>query len=197
MSVNRVLEQAAARIESAERLDRPATRLQDLIRRALPPAVEETLRGAPLGHPLHPALVTVPIGAWASASVLDVLGEGAAARKLTALGCLAAVPTAMAGAADWAHTTGARRRTGLVHALVNDVALMTYLTSWRARRRGDRMRGVLLSVAGAGLLSFGGWLGGHLTYAQGVGVDTREFRERAAADDAAPDGMVVVEASEA
>jgi uncharacterized membrane protein len=191
------LVQLATRIENAEQLDRVATRIQEVFRRVMPPAAAGALRGEPLGHPLHPALVSVPIGAWASASVLDVLGEGGAARKLIAVGCLTAMPTAAAGAADWVNTTGARRRTGLVHAAVNDTALATYLLSWRARRRGDRMRGVILSLAGAGLLGVGGWLGGHLTYSQGVGVDTGEFRERAGHSDAVPDGMVVVEPSEA
>jgi uncharacterized membrane protein len=198
MTLNRVLGQFASAVENAEQLDSPAARVQDLIRKALPPAAEDVLRGAPLGHPLHPAMVTVPIGAWASASVLDLLGEGSAARKLVALGCLTALPTATAGAADWLTTTGARRRTGLVHAAVNDAALMTYLLSWRARRRGNRMRGVLLSLAGGGLLGVGGWLGGHLAYSQGVGVDTREFEERASADAGhTSDGMFVVEPSEA
>ena len=192
------LEALADRIENAEALDGVAARVQQLIRKALPPAAEQALRGAPLGHPLHPALVAVPIGAWTSATLLDLLGEGSAAQKLTALGCLAALPTAAAGAADWASTSGAQRRTGLVHAAVNDVALATYLLSWQSRRRGHRMRGVLLSLVGGGLLGAGGWLGGHLAYAQGVGVDTADFRRRSAGGDApAPDGMVVVEPSEA
>lgn len=189
------LEALAARIEKAEALDGVAAGVQQVIRRVLPPAAEQVLRGAPLGHPLHPALVAVPIGAWTSAMMLDLLGEGTAARKLTALGCLAALPTAAAGAADWATTTGAQRRTGLVHAAVNDVALTAFLLSWQARRRGHRVRGVLLSLAGGGLLGAGGWLGGHLAYAQGVGVDTAAFQQRAA-EPHAPDGMVVVEPSE-
>ena len=190
------LEAVADRIEHAEQLEGIATKVQALIRRVLPPGVEEMLRGGPLGHPLHPALVAVPIGAWTSATVLDLVGERSAARKLTALGCLAAVPTAAAGAADWSSTTGAQRRTGLVHAAVNDAALTTYLLSWRARRRGHWLRGIMLSLVGGGLLGAGGWLGGHLAYSQGVGVDTSEFRQRTADDaTAAMDGHVVVEPS--
>ena len=190
------LEALADRIEHAEELDGIAVKVQNLIRRALPPGVEEQLQGGPLGHPLHPALVAIPIGAWTSASALDVLGERSAARKATALGCLAALPTAAAGAADWVNTTGAQRRTGLVHAAVNDAALMTYLLSWRARRRGQWLRGMMLSLVGGGLLGAGGWLGGHLAYSQGVGVDTSDFRQRTA-DDAstAVDSHVVVEPS--
>ena len=188
------LEALADRIEHADALDDLAAKVQNLIRRVLPPAADEVLRGEPLGHPLHPALVAVPIGAWTSATVLDVLGERSAAGKLTAFGCLAALPTAASGAADWVSTTGASRRTGLVHAAVNDEALVTYLLSWRARRGGRPVRGTMLSILGAGLLGLGGWLGGHLAYAQGVGVDTDAFRQRTAHEAAhAPDGHVVVE----
>lgn len=190
------LEAVADRIEHAEQLDGVATKVQELIRRVLPPGVEEMLQGGPLGHPLHPALVAVPIGAWTSATVLDLVGEKSAARKLTALGCLTAVPTAAAGAADWASTAGAQRRTGFVHAAVNDAALMTYLLSWRARRRGHWLRGMMLSLVGGGLLGAGGWLGGHLAYSQGVGVETSEFEQRTADDvTTAMGGHVVVEPS--
>lgn len=191
-----ILDKLADRIERADALDDIAAKVQGLVRGVLPPAAEEVLRGEPLGHPLHPALVAVPIGAWTSASALDALGERSAASKLTALGCLTALPTAAAGAVDWATTTGAPRRTGLVHAVVNDAALMTYLLSWRARRRGHWLRGATLSLVGGGLLGLGGWLGGHLAYSQGVGVDTDDFEQRAARDAAhAPPGHVVVEPS--
>jgi len=190
------LETLADRIEHADALDDIAAKVQGLIRRVLPPAADGMLRGEPLGHPLHPALVAVPIGAWTSASALDLMGEGSAARKLTALGILSALPTAAAGAADWATTTGAPRRTGLIHAAVNDAALLTYLVSWRARRRGHSIRGAMLSLVGGGLLGVGGWLGGHLAYSQGVGVDTEDFEERASRDPShAPPGHVVVEPS--
>jgi uncharacterized membrane protein len=190
------LETLADRIEQADGLDGIAAKVQELISRVLPPPAEDLLRGEPLGHPLHPALVALPIGAWTSASVLDLLGERSAASKLTALGCLTALPTAAAGAADWATTTGAARRTGFVHAAVNDAALMTYLLSWRARRRGHGMRGALLALAGGGLLGLGGWLGGHLAYSQGVGVDTGNFEQRAERNAShAPPGHVVVEPS--
>jgi uncharacterized membrane protein len=190
------LEALADRIEQADALDGVAAKVQELIRRILPASAHDALRGGPLGHPLHPALVAVPIGAWTSALALDLTGERSASGKLTALGCIAAVPTAAAGAADWVNTTGAARRTGLVHAAVNDVALMTYFLSWRARRRGRGMRGTALSLAGAGLLSFGGWLGGHLAYSQGVGVDTGGFEQRSAREASPmPDGHVVVEPS--
>jgi hypothetical protein len=43
--------------------------------------------------------------------------------------------------------------------------------SYAARRRGARGRGKLLSLAGSAVLGCGGWLGGHLSYTLGAGVD--------------------------
>ncbi|HZC72633.1 MAG TPA: DUF2231 domain-containing protein [Jatrophihabitans sp.] len=166
-------------IERARSLDGPAAGAQALVRTAVPDGpVAELLRGRPLGHPLHPAAVVLPIGAWTSAIAADLLREPAAARKLTALGCVTALPAALAGALDWATTDGAQRRVGAVHAVVNGSALVCFTLSWRARRRGRRVRGFLDSLAGAGLVTAGAWLGGHLAYSQGVGVDVTGFAAR-------------------
>jgi uncharacterized membrane protein len=179
MRMARSLETAVERIERADALDGAATRVQAWLHDAVPSGeVEDALHGAPLGHPLHPLLVQLPIGAWASALLADVLGEPGAARKLTAVGCLAALPAALAGGVDWMTTDGAARRVGLVHGAVNDAALVVFWRSWRARRRGRRVQGLLLSVVGTGLVSAGGWLGGHLAYSQAVGVDTTDFVRR-------------------
>jgi uncharacterized membrane protein len=173
------LEAIVERVEQAKGLDGLATAAQGIVRRVFADGpVGDVLRGAPLGHPLHPGLVAVPIGAWSLAPLMDILGDARAARRLTAIGCVSAIPAAACGAADWASTEGAQRRVGFVHALVNDTALTCFTLSWRARRRGERGRGVLLSLAGLGLVSAGGWLGGHLAYSLGVGVDTTAFRER-------------------
>jgi uncharacterized membrane protein len=166
-------------IEQARGLDGPAAATQALVRKIVPSGpAEDLLRGRPLGHPLHPAAAVLPIGAWTSAVAADLLGEPAAARKLTAVGCLTALPAAIAGAVDWATTDGAQRRVGLVHAAVNGSALVCFTLSWRARRRGRRVRGFLDSLAGAGLVTAGAWLGGHLAYSQGVGVDLTDFAAR-------------------
>lgn len=174
----RPLEKIVERIEAAEQLDGVAETVGGWARKLIPPGpVEDVLTGVPAGHPLHPAIVAVPIGAWVSVGLLDALGEDAAARRLTAFGCVTAVPAAAAGASDWVTTSGAERRVGLVHALVNDAALTAYGLSWFARRRGHRARGIALSALGAGLISAAGWLGGHLAYGRGVGVDTTAFQQ--------------------
>jgi hypothetical protein len=71
--------------------------------------------------------------------------------------------TAATGMSDWSDSEPAGdgiRRVGALHATVNATAFGLQAASLAARRRGDRGRGVALSAAGFGLLSFGGWLGG-------------------------------------
>lgn len=166
-------------LESARALDKPADTLADALRRLLPKGkVRDLLAGTPLGHPLHPLLITLPIGAWTSASVLDLAGGRGGrvpARRLVATGLLGAVPTAAAGAVDWIDTSGAERRVGLAHLLSNSAALALYGASWAARRKGRQARGVALGLAGGAAMAVGSYLGGHLAYACGVGVDTTAF----------------------
>jgi nitrite reductase/ring-hydroxylating ferredoxin subunit/uncharacterized membrane protein len=193
-----LLEKAVQRIESAEQLDGISSLFSKAVRPLIPSGViEDSLSGTELAHPVHPMLVTVPIGAWAVVPILDAMGETTAARRLTGLGCVAALPTAATGASDWLSTSGAERRVGIVHALLNYTVLGLQLASWRARARGRRGAGVALSLAGAGVLTASGWLGGHLTYALGVGVDTTvfeklptEWTDIVAEADLPPDGSV-------
>jgi nitrite reductase/ring-hydroxylating ferredoxin subunit/uncharacterized membrane protein len=172
----------AERLEGLGLLDAPGKTIGKAIRDAIPKgAVKDTLSGTWLGHALHPMLTDVPIGTWTSATLLDLLGgrdSEPAARRLIAIGLAAAPPTFVTGWNDWADTepaSDAVRRAGLVHAACNGVAAGLLAASLAARRRGDVGRGKLLSFAAMGLLTGGGWLGGHLSYARGVGVDTTVF----------------------
>jgi len=170
---------AVARVEQEDALDRIADPVSAAVRDALPAGpVKDLLSGTSLGHTLHPLLTDIPIGAWASSLMLDAVGgreSRTAADRLIAIGILAALPTAATGTADWADTQSKERRVGLVHAAANSSALALFSASLLARRRGRRTRGVALSVAGIGALGVGGYLGGHLTYALGLGVDRTAF----------------------
>lgn len=169
---------AADAIASVEALDPPGRAIGRFWRRTIPKGpVKDLLSGTPLGHALHPLMTDVPIGAWMSAGILDAL-DGEDADTLIAVGLAASLPTFWSGWNDWADTEPASdgvRRVGLVHALANGTAAALFAASLVARRSGERGRGKLLSTAGLALLGAGGWLGGHLAYAQGVGVDTTVF----------------------
>src|SRR3954470_14785653 len=169
-------------VERAEPLDPASDKTAEVVSKAVPGGfVKDLLAGTWLGHPLHPVLTDVPIGAWVAAGFLDVFGgeeSRAAARKLVGIGSLAALPTAAAGLADWLDTDEAPvKRVGLVHAAGNVAALGLYLLSWNARRRGHQGRGVALAMLGGAGMVGTAYLGGHMSFAQGVGVDETTFEE--------------------
>ena len=152
-------ERIAGRIERLEALDGISEPLQNVVRAAVPQESElkDLLSGTWLGHPLHPPLTDVVIGAWTSALLLDSLRDeraDAAADRLVAVGILAAVPTAAAGLSDWADVRGASRRVGSVHAIGNTTAIVLHMLSWLARRRDDRGRARALSALGFGIATF-------------------------------------------
>lgn len=167
-------------IEDAEFLDALSGPLATGASTLLPRGpVNDLLSGTAGGHPLHPALVLAPLGCWLSATTLDALGGPGsrdAARRLLGVGSAAALPAALAGVNDWMDTTGPEQRVGLVHALVNVSGLTLFTASWWVRGRGHHGVGVALSSGAMALAAAGGWLGGHLAYARGVGVDTTVFQ---------------------
>lgn len=176
------LHELAERIGAIEALDPLAKPLGKAVRKLVPPGpVKDALSGTWLGHALHPLLTDVPIGTWTSAGLLDLLGgEDAedAADLLVGAGIAAALPAVITGYTEWADSEmgdPSVRRMGIVHAASNATALGLYIASLAARRSGARSRGKLLGLAGAGALGAGGFLGGHLSYAKGVGVDTTAF----------------------
>ena len=175
------LAEAVGRLDG---LDGPAEAVAGKVRGAFDPGpVKDAISGAWLGHALHPLLTDLPIGTWTSATLLDLFGgrrARPASERLIGIGVLAAVPTAMTGTSDWADSTLADasvRRIGAVHAIANTAALVLYGASLSARRRRRHRRGVLLGLAGSGALVVGGHLGGHLSYAKGIGVDQTAFDE--------------------
>jgi nitrite reductase/ring-hydroxylating ferredoxin subunit/uncharacterized membrane protein len=169
-------------VEQIHSLDQVAAPLARAVERAAPDGspVNAALSGTAFGHPLHPPLTDVVIGAWTSAVALDWIGgkrAGPAADWLVALGVLSALPTAAAGLNDWATLEGPTRRLGLVHGTTNVVATGLFGTSWLARKAGRRVFGRLLALAGYGTVSVGGFLGGHLSFRRGAGVDHTAFLE--------------------
>ena len=163
------------RIEGFTALDKVAKPVAGLVGKAVQPrAVRNLLSGTDLGHPAHPMLTDLPIGAWSMSALLDVFGGAnaeQAADLLVGAGILSAVPTAATGLNDWSDTIGGDRRIGAVHATANVAALSLYVASLIARRSGGRGTGKLLGLAGFGVMVVGAYLGGHLSFAKGVNVN--------------------------
>lgn len=168
-------DEIAVRIGRTDMLDRIAEPVGKAAKRLIPRgAVKDALSGTWLGHQLHPMLTDIPIGSFTSASVLDLIGgrrAQPAANLLAAVGIMSVVPTAAAGLADWSDTYGPTRRIGVVHAAANLVGVGFYTASVLARRRGSRLSAAGLGLFGMGVMSLGGYLGGHLTLGRGVGVN--------------------------
>jgi nitrite reductase/ring-hydroxylating ferredoxin subunit/uncharacterized membrane protein len=163
------------RLEHAEGLDRVVEPVQQVVRRLPPGRVRDALHGVWLGHPVHPVLVQVPVGAWMSAAFLDALGtDGDGARHLIGLGLLASVPAAVAGSADWAEMHEQQMRTGVVHAAANTAAIGLYTGSLLARARRRTGLGKALGYAGLAAVAVGGLLGGDISYRQAGGANHAE-----------------------
>jgi uncharacterized membrane protein len=145
----------------------------------------------PYGHPFHPILVTVPIGAWAASLVFDVASHlvdrpgflTSGSTWLIAVGVVGAAAAGLVGALDLlAIPTGTPAfRTGLTHMVLNVAVTAGYAFGFVWRTAGptpitaDRLGPVpvgplLLSVACFAVLGLSGTLGGRLAYRYGVRV---------------------------
>jgi nitrite reductase/ring-hydroxylating ferredoxin subunit/uncharacterized membrane protein len=165
--------------EEQEALDKVAEKVSELVRKEeqLLPGGQKTvdfLHGKYIGHPLHPILTDLPIGAFTFAAMFDMLSIGRkkpskAATTLLAVG-LASVPvTALAGSLDWRHTYGKTKRVGLGHAVMNGAGSVILAMSLLTRLRG-RGPTRMLNFLGNGFLTFSAYMGGHLVYEARVGT---------------------------
>ena len=144
-----------------------------------PRSLRDLLYGTKFGHPLHPAVVTLPLGFWSASAVLDLAGEERAADLMVGCGLVSALGAAATGAAQWQDATNdlQPRRLGALHAVINVSATALYGLSLLSRRRDRRGAGVVFGLAGYGLVAAGGWLGGDLSYDLGIGVNRTAFEQ--------------------
>src|SRR6266566_3079686 len=119
------------------------------------------MHGTWLGHPLHPVLTDIPIGAWTIAILFDLSyliershGWVSAADVTIFIGLLGAIASAVAGYTDWSDTVDRERRVGVAHGLLNTVVILLYLVSF------------ILRV-----------LGGDLVFGIGTGVNHHAWQE--------------------
>lgn len=142
------------------------------------------LRGMP-GHPIHPPLTDATIGAYSFATLAAVLAklgiaeEGFARGWWLALvvGLVVSAPTALTGLADWLSVSPGTPvwRTATVHALAMLTATAIFLVAAVVGHEayGDASvssAGLILTLAGYGLLAFGGFAGGSVVFVHGMRV---------------------------
>jgi nitrite reductase/ring-hydroxylating ferredoxin subunit len=161
-----------SRLEQDSRLDGAVSAGQRVARLIRPGKVRDALHGVWLGHPVHPMLVQATTGAWLSASILDFTGgDEQAARRLVTAGLGAAVPAALAGAADWSEQHEQQMRVGVIHAVGNITAVGLYAASLAQR---NPRAGRLLRLAGLAAVSASGLLGGHISFRLAGGANHAE-----------------------
>src|SRR4051812_24962132 len=131
-------------------------------------AIKNALHGVWLGHPLHPVLTDIPVGAWTLATVLDALDGLGASKELRAgadfavgFGLLGAVASAVTGVTDWSETDGRGKTIGLLHGILNVAATALYTTSFFMRKqKKQRSAGIALSMLGFAVANASAYLGG-------------------------------------
>jgi len=119
------------RIEQASGLDPVSDRLQRLVS-GLPRPVRDLLHGVWLGHPLHPAMVHAPVGAWMSAAILDLIPGQHLSYKQGA-GVNQAVPDQPCVVCPWHGSTFRLADGGVVHgpAATDQPTLLTRVVDGR------------------------------------------------------------------
>lgn len=185
-SFSRATEQVISGIEQQRWLDSIGRTLEKGLAEVLRASgetgrkVRDFLNGTWFGHPLHPALTDIPIGAWGASLIFDLFdalsakesnGFGKAADATIKVGVVGAIGAALSGLADWQSLHPPTQRVGTMHGLMNTAALTAYLASLRLRKHGSRGAGRLLSVLGYSLVLGSSYLGGDLVFRRGVGVD--------------------------
>lgn len=150
------------------------------------------LNGTWLGHPLHPAITDIPIGAWLLAAILDIVwlvspdanawaARGAEATIL--IGIIAAVGAAATGLTDWSDTYGSERTVGLYHAGLNTLALVLYVISLILRlgiTSGESVAAAIIGFVGLAVVLVAAYLGGDMVFGKATGVNHTAWPEGSA-----------------
>jgi uncharacterized membrane protein len=142
------------------------------------------VRGFP-GHPLHPALTDVVVGAYTTSAALGFLGWlGLAENRLATawwlalvVGLIVTVPTALSGLADWLTISRGTElwRTATAHLLAMVTATVLFLLAaifgHGGYDDGDVTGGSLfLTLLGYGTMAGGAYLGGAIVFVHGMRV---------------------------
>ncbi len=158
-------------------------------------------------HPLHPAFVVLPIGAWFSSLVGDIAYQTTAnsfwyefAYYTMWIGVISALVAAVFGFIDYfgVQMSEAGRRVATTHMLLNLSVVVAYLINlWLRADQAALVGGrwtlaFVLQILSFGTLGISGWLGGKMSYEHKIGVAEHADPEatRIGMDEAAEPGRV-------
>lgn len=148
--------------------------------------IKDAMHGTALfGHPLHPALTDIPLGAWTVGVLADWLFVATgrvppvAGDLALAVGIGGAVLAAASGYTDFHETFGHERRTGVLHGLAMTLVLVVELLSLGLRIWAPPARPAAIGLSTAGwLIALGAaYVGGHLTFGMGTAVNHNAFAD--------------------
>jgi nitrite reductase/ring-hydroxylating ferredoxin subunit/uncharacterized membrane protein len=180
-------------IEGAGWLDRPAEVVQGWVLKLyemlgpMGSTLKSLMHGTkPLGHPLHPALISVPLGAFAVMVLADWLAivtsqiPSQIGPFCLIVGILGMLAAAASGYTDYTGTVGKERRYATLHGATMTLLLVAMIVSLVLRYGHSAtlfFTGILVSTAAYLVLLWGAYLGGHLTFAFGTMVNHNAFLE--------------------
>lgn len=151
----------------------------------LPAKQPKTALAGPYGHPFHPVLVTVPIGAWVAALVFDIVALASNEEEATfaegaywliGIGIVGALLAAVFGLLDLLTIPRGTRAftTGITHMSLNLVVVVLFVVNFVIRAsqgyEDSTVLGFVLTLIALAILGASGWLGGKLAYTYGVRV---------------------------
>ena len=183
-------ERISARIIKSNSIGKISAFLDKVLQRCLGmPAMRRFkvfLNGTWIGHPLHPMLTDIPIGAWTLTILLDLIGLlfvfpqlGLASSISAFIGVAGALAAAAAGLADWMDIDPPEKAIGAFHASVNVSATILFLISFLMRWGGHWRLGwatFVIALVGYLLAMIGGYLGGALVFYKGVMINRNAYR---------------------
>jgi nitrite reductase/ring-hydroxylating ferredoxin subunit/uncharacterized membrane protein len=169
------------RVAEDPAIDQLAEPLSEAVRGAYEAAgpagqqLKNAMHGVWLGHPLHPVVTDLPLGAWTTALALDAASNGdpgmrRAATFAMGVGLTGALGAAVTGLTDWSETGGRARRAGLIHGLLNITATTLFAAAFALRKRDDHQGGRTCAWTGYAVALGAAYLGGDLVYGQRIGV---------------------------
>jgi uncharacterized membrane protein len=135
-------------------------------------------------HPLHPLMITLPIGMFTLSVICDVIYLASNQRILfhdfatyaIIAGIICALLAAIPGVIDWFSLKGEKvRKTANYHAILNICVLILFGISlaWRLNDPSatNAVGQFILSLIAIAVLCVGGWLGGTLVHEYRVAVE--------------------------
>ena len=146
--------------------------------------LQDFLNGSWLGHSLHAVLVDIVIGGATAVLLLDVLraffgvdGLETAATWVLGLAWLSALGAILTGLTDYKDTapSTAERDVAGLHGLVNLVATVLLTVSLVLRFGAGHDAAFWWLLVGYLVVSFGGYIGGHIVFKYGYMVNHNAF----------------------